>query len=91
MVMSTLESLKKVSCRIKVFVTLLKVSFPSQYGKSIIGLRHGSGTFVAANEERWDGFWCNDVMKTKKGHMIHLGGNSKLKEQASFEEVSIHD
>ena len=55
------------------------------------GLRHGSGTFVTAKEERCDGFWCNDIMKTKKGHMIHLGGKSRLKGQVSFEEISIHD
>ena len=64
-----------------------------------LGLRHGSGTCVFANdvsydEERWDGIWCNDKMKSKQYALVtsNHGSKTNLEDHyTSFDEISIND
>jgi hypothetical protein len=58
-----------------------------------LGLRHGSGTCVFANdEERWDGIWYNDKMKMKQCAMVSHGNKTEdVDHYVGFDEISIDD
>eukprot|EP00551_Chaetoceros_affinis_P015989 CAMPEP_0203696580 /NCGR_PEP_ID=MMETSP0091-20130426/7757_1 /ASSEMBLY_ACC=CAM_ASM_001089 /TAXON_ID=426623 /ORGANISM="Chaetoceros affinis, Strain CCMP159" /LENGTH=157 /DNA_ID=CAMNT_0050568385 /DNA_START=127 /DNA_END=600 /DNA_ORIENTATION=- len=55
------------------------------------GLRHGSGTCIYADQERWDGIWFNDKQRTKHGRMVTFGNNDDDRTYMDLEDITIGD
>ena len=57
-----------------------------------IGLRHGYGTCIFSNQEKWDGKWFNDKMGTED-HMIASGSSgpncNKTSRYVGFDEFTL--